>query len=51
MMDGWEWSPLIGHAVDIGRMRPLIPMSHLTGAPNPAVPNRKATRSRQLIKG
>lgn len=35
MMRGREWSAIVGLAVDIGRMRPLIPMSHLTGAPNP----------------
>jgi integron integrase len=35
MMSGWEWFPFAARAADIGRMRPLIPMSHLTGAPNP----------------
>ena len=35
MMCGRKWSPIVARAVDIGRMRPLIPMSHLTDAPNP----------------
>jgi integron integrase len=34
-MRGREWSAVAGHLADIARMRPLIPMSHLAGAPNP----------------
>jgi integron integrase len=35
MTPGWEWSAVGGYFADITHMRPLIPMSHLTGAPNP----------------
>ena len=35
MMRGREWFVIGGQSVDIACMRPLIPMSHLTAAPNP----------------
>lgn len=35
MLRGCEWSAVAGPSMDIASMRPLIPMSHLTDAPNP----------------
>lgn len=35
MMRGAEWSVVGGRITDIAGMRPPIPMSHLTGPPNP----------------
>ncbi len=35
MLFGSEWSSVAGEMVDIGSMRPPIPMSHLTDAPSP----------------